>query len=86
MSFKQHRAKPSAKGPADEKILSRVREAVPGGPSTTLRAAPSLSRGGRIACAAAFALAEKLKLSRAQMGQALDALDIKIERCQLGCF
>ena len=71
MSFKQHRAKPSDKEPADEKILSQVREAVP---------------GGRIACTAAFALAEKLKLTRAQMGQALDALDIKIERCQLGCF
>jgi LAO/AO transport system kinase len=55
----------------DAKILDRVRKEFP---------------GDRIACASAFALAEKMEISKAEMGRVLDELEIKIERCQLGCF
>ncbi len=41
---------------------------------------------GKIPCAAAFKLAEDLGLTRAQMGELLDELKIKIIQCQLGCF
>jgi hypothetical protein len=41
---------------------------------------------GRIACAAAFRLAEELGLSRKDLGALLDELKIKITQCQLGCF
>jgi putative aminopeptidase FrvX len=40
----------------------------------------------RIACAAAFRLAEELGLSRKDLGALLDELKIKITQCQLGCF
>jgi len=41
---------------------------------------------GRIACAAAFRLADELGLSRRKMGELLNELKIKITQCQLGCF
>jgi hypothetical protein len=87
MSFKRRQAKPAVKGPSSENILRQVREAAlqkdwRAARRSVWRAVP----GGRIACAAAFALAEKLKISKAQIGKALDELEIKIERCQLGCF
>lgn len=41
---------------------------------------------GKIPCNAAFNLAEELGLSRAQMGEMLNELKIKIIQCQLGCF
>jgi hypothetical protein len=41
---------------------------------------------GRIACAAAFRLAEELGLSRKDLGELLNELKIKIVQCQLGCF
>ncbi len=41
---------------------------------------------GKIACAAAFKLAEGLGLSRKEMGELLNELRIKITQCQLGCF
>ncbi len=41
---------------------------------------------GKIACAAAFKLADELGLSRRQMGELLNELQIKITQCQLGCF
>jgi hypothetical protein len=41
---------------------------------------------GRIPCAAALKLAEELGLSRAEMGELLNELRIKITQCQLGCF
>ncbi|MBM4048837.1 MAG: hypothetical protein FJ279_27360 [Planctomycetes bacterium] len=39
-----------------------------------------------ITCAQAFALAESLKATRADMGKALDTAGIKVVQCQLGCF
>jgi hypothetical protein len=41
---------------------------------------------GRIPCAAAFHLAQELKLSRKDLGELLNELKIKIAQCQLGCF
>jgi hypothetical protein len=41
---------------------------------------------GKIPCAAAFKLAEELNITRAQMGELLNELKIKIIQCQLGCF
>jgi hypothetical protein len=41
---------------------------------------------GRIACAAACRLAEELAISRKEMGELLNELNIKIKHCQLGCF
>jgi len=41
---------------------------------------------GKITCASAFQLAADLGISRAEMGNWLDELRIKITRCQLGCF
>jgi hypothetical protein len=41
---------------------------------------------GRIACAAAFRLAEEMGLSRKELGELLNELKIKIIQCQLGCF
>ena len=41
---------------------------------------------GKIACAAAFRLADDLDLSRRKMGELLNELKIKLIQCQLGCF
>jgi biotin operon repressor len=41
---------------------------------------------GKIACAAAFHLAEELGISRKALGELLNELRIKIIQCQLGCF
>jgi len=41
---------------------------------------------GKIPCAAAFRLAEDLKISRKELGDLLNDLRIKIIQCQLGCF
>ncbi|MDO9070474.1 MAG: hypothetical protein Q7V36_03045, partial [Deltaproteobacteria bacterium] len=41
---------------------------------------------GKIACAAAFRLAEELGLSRHDLGELFNELKIKIAHCQLGCF
>jgi hypothetical protein len=54
-----------------EELKTRIRAAAP---------------EGKIACAAAFRLAEDLKISRQEMGNLLNELRIKIIQCQLGCF
>lgn len=54
-----------------EDVKARIRAAAP---------------NGKIACAAAFRLAEELGLSRKDMGELLNELRIKIIQCQLGCF
>ncbi len=41
---------------------------------------------GKIPCAAAFELAQDLGISRAELGELLNDLKIKITQCQLGCF
>jgi hypothetical protein len=56
---------------SQEDIKDRIRAAAP---------------EGKIACAAAFRLAEELGLSRKDLGALLNDLRIKIIQCQLGCF
>lgn len=56
---------------SSQEIRDRVRAAAP---------------EGKITCAAAFRLAEELKLSRLELGTLLNELRIKIVQCQLGCF
>ncbi|GAB4347420.1 MAG: hypothetical protein Kow0099_29390 [Candidatus Abyssubacteria bacterium] len=46
----------------------------------------SRAKNNRITCAEMFAIADKLKLPRKQVGDAATALKIKIHQCQLGCF
>jgi len=44
------------------------------------------SKDGRITCAAAFEVAERLGVSRRLVGEAANEERIKITGCQLGCF
>jgi len=46
----------------------------------------SRAKDNRIDCAQMFAIAEKLRLPRKQVGDAATRLKIKISNCQLGCF
>jgi hypothetical protein len=54
-----------------EDLKSRIRAATP---------------EGKIACGAAFRLADELGISRREMGELLNELKVKIIQCQLGCF
>jgi hypothetical protein len=56
---------------SQEDIKTRIRAAAP---------------EGKIACAAAFRLADELGISRKELGELLNELKIKIAHCQLGCF
>ena len=40
----------------------------------------------RLACAAAFALADEFGVTPAQVGRACNELEVKVVGCQLGCF
>jgi len=42
--------------------------------------------GGWITCEAAHVLARKLGIPARKMGGLLDALDVKVRQCSLGCF
>lgn len=46
----------------------------------------TLHAGGWITCPAAQAVASKLQISNGAMGKILNLLQIKIRRCDLGCF
>lgn len=41
---------------------------------------------GRLPCAVAFQIAERLRVPRLEVGQAADELGLRITDCQLGCF
>ena len=41
---------------------------------------------GKLPCAVAFKLAEKLNVTPRQVGDTANRLGIKIANCQLGCF
>jgi hypothetical protein len=45
-----------------------------------------LAKEGKITCAQARKLAEELGLPYIKVGEAADNLNIKIHKCQLGCF
>jgi hypothetical protein len=42
--------------------------------------------GGEVACALAFQVADVLETSPAEIGRALDLLELKLNKCQLGLF
>jgi len=44
------------------------------------------ARDGRVACAAALAIASELGVPPLAVGRAADELGLKIADCQLGCF
>jgi len=44
------------------------------------------SRGGKLSCVAAFRIAEEMSIKPSEVGQALDLLEMKIIKCQLGLF
>jgi hypothetical protein len=41
---------------------------------------------GEVACAVAFQIAGELKIAPAEVGKAIDLLDYRINKCQLGLF
>lgn len=45
-----------------------------------------LYSGGWISCGTAHTLAAKLEIGLKQTGELLNYLDIKIKKCELGCF
>ena len=44
------------------------------------------SKENRILCSSAFAIAKKLGISPSEVGKYANKLNIKISKCQLGCF
>ena len=44
------------------------------------------AKNGEVACAVAFQIAQELKLSPAEIGKAIDLLEFRISKCQLGLF
>ena len=44
------------------------------------------AKNGEVACAVAFQIAKELKLSPAEIGKAIDLLEFRISKCQLGLF
>ena len=43
-------------------------------------------KGGKLPCASAFVIAERLGVEPLQVGQQADALDVRLSKCQLGLF
>jgi hypothetical protein len=41
---------------------------------------------GRLTCAAAFGIAEKLNISASEVGKTLDLMNFRLNKCQLGLF
>jgi hypothetical protein len=44
------------------------------------------TRDGEVACAAAFQIADALRIPPADVGKTIDLLELKINKCQLGLF
>jgi hypothetical protein len=65
----------SAKHGADVQLDPRVQEKI-----------SQKTKKGEIACAVAFQIADELKVSPAEIGKALDLLEVKLGKCQLGLF
>jgi len=41
---------------------------------------------GKLPCTIAFKIAQELKVSPQEVGEAADKIGIKVSSCQLGCF
>ena len=59
---------------------------MPSGEERIAEAVQGAATEGRISCKAALAIAERLAVSPAAVGRAINAAGIKIIDCQLGCF
>ncbi len=44
------------------------------------------AKAGKLPCAVCFKIAEDFGISRKEMGQVLNEIDVRISQCQLGCF
>jgi LAO/AO transport system kinase len=44
------------------------------------------AKDGKIPCAVCFKIAEDFGISKREMGKILNEIEVKISRCQLGCF
>ncbi|MHB1420214.1 MAG: hypothetical protein ACYCX4_11635 [Bacillota bacterium] len=55
-------------------------------PDKVLQAVKEAAPEGRISCAQAHELARELQVPLLIVGEAADHLNIKITKCQLGCF
>ena len=44
------------------------------------------SKDGKLPCAICFKIAEDFGISKREMGQILNEINIRINQCQLGCF
>ncbi len=64
--------------------LAAVTVAAPGGRLES--GYETIFAGGWVKCETARYLAEKLGISRREMGKVLNFLDVKIRDCELGCF
>jgi hypothetical protein len=64
----------------------RIRQPMENVPPELREAVEQVLVGGRAPCAALWALAEGLSLSRLEMGNAAEGLGVKVKPCQLGCF
>lgn len=51
-----------------------------------MKAVQEAATDGRLTCAQAHELSQKLEVNLLVIGQAADELKIKIKACQLGCF
>jgi hypothetical protein len=64
-------AKHSKETKLDERIAGEIRKKI---------------REGKVSCAAAHRIAEELGVTPAEVGVAIDLLEARIERCQLGLY
>ena len=55
-------------------------------PPALAQAIQTAATDGRIACARLWKIAAQFDLSRREIGNAADALGLKVKPCQLGCF
>ena len=44
------------------------------------------AKEGKLPCAMCFKIAEEFGISKKEMGEVLNDLNIRISQCQLGCF
>ncbi len=71
------------KKPLPEYKLVRPAESVPDDLAADLRGALV---NGRLPCVAAWAIADRHKLSYLEVANAIESLKLRVSPCQLGCF
>lgn len=64
----------------------RIRQPMENVPQELQQAVEQALVNGRAPCAALWALAVRFGLSRLEMGNVAEGLNVKVKPCQLGCF